>query len=87
LKVKLVLLIKVYSFYKYYFSYYFKYSLPFLISIVNGVPIQDLQRQLRVLNEQNKNLRRQLKQNQNITIKESSQNVCNLYNFEKICLK
>jgi len=46
--------------------------------------IQDLQRQLRVINEQNKNLLRQLKQNQDITINESGQNVCNFnYNFKK----
>ena len=37
--------------------------------------MQDLRHQLRVMNEQNKSLLKQLKQNQNNTIEESNQNV------------
>jgi hypothetical protein len=50
--------------------------------------VQDLQRQLRIINEQNKSLLKQLKQNQNITMEESNQDVCN-FNIilKKFCLK
>ena len=37
--------------------------------------MQDLRHQLRVMNERNKSLLKQLKQNQNNTIDESNQNV------------
>jgi len=39
--------------------------------------VQVLQRQLKVLSEQNKNLLKQLRQSQNISLEKSNQNVCN----------
>jgi len=50
--------------------------------------IQDLQRQLRIMNERNKDLLRQLKQQNQVIMEESNQNVCN-FNIilKEICIK